>query len=354
MSAPAGTLRVIAETADAALMARPLRSLADVEAIERTPLAQRLAVVDFSRRVALALAARDPADTALFYVPDGDVEGAALRVSFAQLRDNIARTAALLRAHGIGRGDAVAILLPNVPQLYWAVLGAMAAGIAFPINWMLEPHALQRLIKDAGAKAIIALGPTPGFRIWESVTTIAGDLPAGLPIWSVVGPDGTVREDDLDAQLVRTPAAAADDSTSGEPVTGDTIGAYVHSGGTTGLPKIVQLSHRNMSYRHWTLQLAIGLEIGEVHLHDTPMFHVGGLLGRQLPPLASGAGLLIPSILGARDRRYIANYWRFVEKYRVTRLSGVPTTLAVLAKTAPEGIDLSSLAPHFITGSTAL
>ncbi len=58
--------------------------------------------------------------------------------------------------------------------------------------------------------------------------------------------------------------------------------------------------------------------------------------------------------MGARDKRYMANYWRFVEKYRVTRLSGVPTTLAVLAKSRPERIDLSSLAPSFITGSTAL
>ena len=351
---PLNKLRVVPQTADAALLARPLRTLADIEAIERTPLDDRLKVIDFSQRIALALASRIPTDTALFYVPDGDVERAALRVSFAQLRDNIARTAALLRAHGIGRGDAVAILLPNVPQLYWAVLGAMAAGIAFPINWMLEPHALLRLIKDAGAKAIIALGPTPGFRIWQAVTAIAGELPAGLPIWSVAGPAGAAREDDLDAQLARTPPAAVDDAKSAEPITGDTIGAYVHSGGTTGLPKIVQLSHWNMSYRHWTLQLASQLAVGEIHLHDTPMFHVGGLLGRQLPPLASGASMLIPSILGARDKRYIANYWRFVERYRVTRLSGVPTTLAVLAKTAPEGIDLSSLAPHFITGSTAL
>ena len=67
-------LRVIAETADADLLARPLRSLADIEAIERTPLERRLGVADFSRRVELALATRDPDATAIFYVPDGDVE----------------------------------------------------------------------------------------------------------------------------------------------------------------------------------------------------------------------------------------------------------------------------------------
>jgi fatty-acyl-CoA synthase len=344
-------LRFIPETADAELLACPLRSVADVEAIERIPLERRLTVADFCRRVALALAANEPAKTAIYYVPDGDVEREAQRISFQELRRNIDRTDALLRAHGISRGDAVAILLPNVPQLYWAVLGAMAAGIVFPINWMLEPPAMLRLLKEADAKAVIALGPTPGFRIWESLMSIVGDLPAGTQIWSVQGPNGDLRHDsDLDTQLLQV----ASTKVSEDAIRGDTIGAYVHSGGTTGLPRIVKLSHWNMSYRHWTLQLASRLALGEIHLHDTPMFHVGGLVGRHLPPLASGGSMVIPSVLGARDKRYIANYWKFVEKYRVTRLSGVPTTLAVLAKTAPEQIDLSSLEPYFITGSTAL
>jgi len=176
-------------------------------------------------------------------------------------------------------------------------------------------------------------------------------LPPATKIWSIAGPGGTVlAESDLDAQIARQ----ADGRDLPPARDGSEIGAYVHSGGTTGLPKIVTLSHRNMSYRHWTLQLAMRLEIGEVILHDTPMFHVGGLIGRCLPPLASGASILIPSVMGARDKRYIGNYWRFVEKYRVTRLSGVPTTLAVLAKSAPKGIDLTSLKPYFMTGSTAM
>jgi fatty-acyl-CoA synthase len=128
----------------------------------------------------------------------------------------------------------------------------------------------------------------------------------------------------------------------------------MHSGGTTGLPKIVRMSHRNASYRHWTLQLAYKAVVGEVVFHDSPMFHSGGLMGRCIPPLASGASILIPSVMGARDKRFIANYWRFVEKYRVTRLSGVPTTLAVLTKSPPQGEDLSSLKPYFVTGSTAM
>src|SRR5712691_7264650 len=94
---------VIADTADAALLSRPLRSLADIEEIECVPLEGRLRIDNFSRRVALAIEARDPADTAIHYVPDGDVNRIAERVSFGELKRNIGRTASLLRTHGIGK-----------------------------------------------------------------------------------------------------------------------------------------------------------------------------------------------------------------------------------------------------------
>jgi fatty-acyl-CoA synthase len=342
---------VVPETADAQLLDRRLTSIADVEAIERISLDQRLPVVAFTQRIAFALAARDPGDVAIFYVPDGNVHSVAEQVTFAMLRDNIDRTAALLRAHGIGRNDVVAILMPAVPALYWSILGAMSCGIPFPVNWMLGPQHVLHLLKEANAKAVIALGPTPGFQIWESLRSIVADLPPDMPIWSVQGPGGAVlAHSDLHRQIGEQ-VSVADDPNS---IAGDDIAAYIHSGGTTGLPKIVKITHRNISYRHWTLQLASKVVVGEVILHDTPMFHIGGIAGRSLPMLASGASVLIPSIMGARDKAYMANYWKFVEKYNVTRLSGVPTTLATLAKSAPHDLSLGSLKPYFITGSTAM
>jgi fatty-acyl-CoA synthase len=219
------TLSVVAETADATLLVRPLRSIADIEAIEVTPLDERLGVVDFCRRIDLALSARAPEDDALLYVPDGDVEREAERISFRTLQANIRCTASLLRTNGIQRGDVVAVLLPNVPQIYWAILGAMSSGIVFPPNWMMESRGLLHLLQQADVKAIIALGPTPGFKIWEALSSIAGELSAGLPMWSVAGPGATVLADsDLDLAIAREPDRPA----WPEPVSGDTIGAYVH------------------------------------------------------------------------------------------------------------------------------
>jgi len=341
---------LVPETADVRLLNSPLRSLADVEEIEKRPLSEHLKVVNFSQRVDLALAARDPDDIAVSYIEDGDIARSALLTSFRELRSNIDKTADLLRAHGIKRQDAVAVLLPAVPTSFWTYLGAMSAGIVFPINWMLEASQISRLIREANARAVIALGPTPGFKIWESLISTRPGLPQDIKIWSVAGPNGKVQPDsDLDLAIRCRPK-----SRTFLEIAGDDIAAYVHSGGTTGAPKIVKLSHRGLSYRHWTSQLFQRHTLRDICLNDTPMFHVGGFIGRTFSAVASGASMVIPSVMGARDRRYVADYWKFVEKYRITRISAVPTTLAVLAKNRPRDRDLSSLKPYFATGSTAL
>src|SRR3974390_1435292 len=162
---------------DRELLDRPLRSITDVEEIERIPLDERLKITDFSQRVELALAARNPNDTAIFYVADGDVTSTADEISFGKLHSNIHRASALLRSYATGPANVTAILLPAVPSIYWSILGAMSAGIAFPINWMFEPSHLLELLREAKVTTVIALGPTPGFRIWESLMSILSDLP---------------------------------------------------------------------------------------------------------------------------------------------------------------------------------
>ena len=82
-------------------------------------------------------------------------------------------------------------------------------------------------------------------------------------------------------------------------------------------------------------------------LSDTPLFHIGGLLVRGLVSTADGHTTVVPSMHGARDKRYIANYWRYVERFGVTQISGVPTTLSVLAKNPPTTENIASLRPYF-------
>ena len=91
----------------------------------------------------------------------------------------------------------------------------------------------------------------------------------------------------------------------------------------------------------------------DVIFADYPMFHIAGFFGRGIMAIADGMEIVIPAPGGARDKRFIENYWRFVEKFRISLLSGVPTTLAQLTKQPPAAQTLSSLRPYGVTGSTA-
>ena len=69
----------------------------------------------------------------------------------------------------------------------------------------------------------------------------------------------------------------------------------------------------------------------DVIFADYPMFHIAGFFGRGIMAIADGMEIVIPAPGGARDKRFIENYWKFVDKFGITIFSGVPMTLAQLA-----------------------
>ncbi|MPZ56187.1 MAG: acyl-CoA synthetase [Rhizobiales bacterium] len=328
----------------------PMRDLRDVEALERVPLKDRIFswnANDWVRRGC----DRDPDKIALSYIADGDPDSAAVRLSYRDLKQRSTQIANLLHSYGLGPGDVVLFLLPTLPQLYTLTLGALARAIPCGINWMLKPLHVIELIRSTKAKVVVALGPTPGYEIWENLQSVRGEIPAGTRVLMVPGPGGaTLPDSDLDALAARQPG---DRLTFARDVKPDDLAVLVHSGGTTGSPKLVKLTHRGISYKCWANAWAMAHRPDDVIFSDYPMFHIAGMISRGIMAVAHGMHIVIPTPLGARDKRFIENYWRFVEKFRITILSGVPTTLATLVKNPPRGEDLSSLRPFATTGSTA-
>lgn len=331
----------------------PIRNLADIEAIEATPFEQRVPHWDFGINL-LEGCALDPAKQALSATHCGAVDGDIQTWSYAELAKRSIAVANLLRASGVGQADAVAIVSPTVPGLYAALIGGFLAGRPFPINWLLEPDALADLLAAVKPKVVIALGPTEGFRIWDNVQAAVARLPAAPTLFSLNDPFAPMGPRDLLATAQTHPGDKL--GFSRPPTTASSLAAYMHSGGTTGRPKIVKITHGGLLYRQWTTRVSIGPggDADNVVLSDTPLFHIGGLSPRGLTPIASGMSVVIPSIHGARDKRYMTNYWRYVERFGITLISGVPTTLGVLAKNPPQGEDLSTLRPRFFTGSTGV
>src|SRR5690606_32774737 len=111
------------------------RSLADIEALERTPCEDAIPARTTYGLIARA-AARHAQRTALRYLASGELDTQVTSVSYAELFGNIHRAANLFRALGVGPDDAVAILAPNIPAAHYALWGAQVAGRACPINFM--------------------------------------------------------------------------------------------------------------------------------------------------------------------------------------------------------------------------
>ncbi len=328
----------------------PLRNLHDIEELEREPLESRMLSRDANvwLRRGLDLA---PQKYAIRYINDGDPHSAPVNVTYGDLKRDSIRAANLFYTLGVRSGDAVLYLLPTIPQLYSVTIGAMAAGIACSINWMLEPAHWTELIKGSQAKVVIALGPTPGFDIWEKLQRVRSEIPASVRLLSVQGPGGAALPD---CDLALLAQSQPDDRLIFDRVcTADEVAAYIHSGGTTGSPKLVRLTHGGITYKFWANTLVMAHSADDVIFSDYPMFHIAGFFGRGILAIANGMSIVIPSPIGARDKRFIENYWKFVETYKISILSGVPTTLAQLSKTPPQGEDIGSLRKYAVTGSTA-
>jgi fatty-acyl-CoA synthase len=187
---------------------------------------------------------------------------------------------------------------------------------------MLDAGSLASLIRLSGAKVVIALGPTPGFSIAENVAAALAQLEAPPRLFTLHDPFAPAHAGDL---LTAAAAHPGDRLAFERPTAQRTdIACYVHSGGTTGHPKIVKILHGGMVYRQWAANTCLAFTPDDVVLSDTPLFHIGGLLVRGLVSTADGHTTIVPSMHGARDKRYIANYWRYVRSSASPRSRACP------------------------------
>jgi fatty-acyl-CoA synthase len=318
----------------------PIRTLKDIEEIERVPLEERVwswNINDWIRRGW----DMDADKVAIHFIEDGDVSREPVSIRYRELKERSIQAANLFHSLGVRHEDGVLLLMPTLPQLYYSLFGGLATGVACVVNWMLKSDHLVELIRSARTRVLVVLGPTPGYEIWENVQAIGERIP-GVQILSV---------QDFDARSAKQPG---DRLTFERRITPDDVAAYVHSGGTTGSPKLVRLTHRGFCYKAGSHVASGGPGPKDSIFADYPLFHVAGLLSRGILSIVNGMTVVIPSAMGARDKRFIANYWKFVEKYRITEFTGVPTTLSVLAKNPPKGEDVSSLKKRATTGSAPL
>ena len=120
------------------------------------------------------------------------------------------------------------------------------------------------------------------------------------------------------------------------------LAAFVHTGGTTGAPKVAAQTHANQVACARGIAEWSGLAPGEGVLAGLPLFHVNALIVTGIAPLLSGARVVWPGPAGYRDPALYARFWKIVEHYRIAAMSAVPTVYGALTQ-VPVDADISSL-----------
>jgi fatty-acyl-CoA synthase len=244
------------------------------------------------------------------------------------------------RAQGIGKEDAVAILLPICPAAVAAIWGAAACGIAEPLNLLFTREAIIAQLNAVKAKLLLA--PPPGMPggLYEKIEGLQREVPS-LKRIVVVPLDGTIAFDD--EVLKPDPSWRDDYGQSRDASEPDRVAVMLPTGGTTGHPKVARLTNRAMVASSVSSRMALDYHKGDRAMISLPLFHVGGLFVGVGACLSAGTTVVIPGPAGARDPALIANFWRIIEKYRLTHAGNVPTTLGALADIPVGGCDISSL-----------
>ncbi len=199
--------------------------------------------------------------------------------TYQGLRALAHRTAGALAAIGIGRGDRVAIVLPNGPEAASCFVAVACRTTAAPLNPAYKADEFAFYLADLNIRGVIAMDG-----VESPVVAVARS--AGIPLIRLVpGPDsGPAGDFTLHADQ------AAPATTTG-PVSGDDIALVLHTSGTTSRPKIVPLSQINVTASAYNIARALALGPDDVSLNIMPLFHIHGLIAATLASLAAGASV---------------------------------------------------------------
>ena len=317
-----------------------IRNLSDVEEIEKVPLADRIKDKNTFELIEKG-ASINPDALAISFLKDGASYEAPVQISYKQLIGKIRQAANMFHDLGVGPADVVTYILPNLPQTHFTLWGAEAAGIANPINPMLEASAIRDICRAAGTKVLVTLGDLPGTEIWKKTDSIRKEIPSLEHVICVMGKSNEAEGIyGFEEKMEQYPA---DRLTFDRKINPDDIASLYHTGGTTGRPKLARRSHHNEVVLAWDIMAGSGLKPGETVMVGLPLFHCNGTCVTGLMPFSVGGHVVMLSPAGYREPGIMKNFYKIVEKFRPVFFSCVPTVLSVLLDIPVGNADISSL-----------
>lgn len=230
-------------------------------------------------------------------------------ITYQDLADQVDELAAYLTEIGLGKGDRIAMALPNGLEVIASFLAASTVGTAAPLNPSYTRDEFKFYLEDTGARALIL---PKGNSDQARAAAADGKI---LIIEASIDSSGRVQ-------------FSSDGQLKGGVPSNEDIALILHTSGTTSRPKRVPLSHANLLTSARNVANTYQLTAEDVSLCVMPLFHVHGLVASTLATLATGGTVVVPPKFNP------LSFWSTVRDQAATWYSAVPTIHQVLLSRA--------------------
>jgi oxalate---CoA ligase len=256
-------------------------------------------------------------------------------LSFGELRALIARTLGSLNAAGIGRNDAVAIVLPNGPEMAACYMACASGVTSAPLNPAYRGDEFEFYLADLQAKALIVERGSA-----SPAVAVASKLGVRL-IELVARAEGGAGDFDLDLPP-GTPSAAGGDAQAAD------VSMVLHTSGTTSRPKIVPLTQANLAASAQNIAATLQFSSRDRGLNIMPLFHIHGLIAGVLAPLSAGSFVFCTPGFNA------LKFFGWMDEAAPTWFTAVPTMHQAILSRASKSAEIITKHPlRFMRSSSS-
>ncbi|HLX28684.1 MAG TPA: AMP-binding protein [Casimicrobiaceae bacterium] len=230
------------------------------------------------------------------------------RLTYRQLKSDAERLARRLHELGLRKGDKVTLMLHNGYQTADLLLGVMYAGfVVSPINLLAQPSQLEYVLGHSDTQLVFVAAEYRA-RLEAALTKVS------RPVYVfVIDPDAPSI---FEGEGLRDAAPA--------PVYEEDDALLMYTSGTTGVPKGVVLTHRNVVAGGEYTSEAHRLTSRDRVLCALPLYHINGQIVTAVGPLVHGGSVVMP------HRFSVSNFWELVSEHRCTWINVVPTIISYL------------------------
>jgi oxalate---CoA ligase len=259
-------------------------------------------------------------------------------LTYGQLYERVREIGKTLHQMGLGKGDRIAIAMPNSPEMAVIFLGVAIFATSAPLNPNYQLSEFEFYLNDLNAKALVLLAgmESPSREIAKKlqipILEIVPELEAPAGIFQFIGTNAIAP-----SQGLPHPSAQPDD-----------IALVLHTSGTTARPKLVPLTQANLCASANNIKTSLQLTQTDRCLNVMPLFHIHGLIGILVSSLTAGGSVVCTSGFDG-DR-----FWDWLKAFSPNWYSAVPTIHQSILDRIPS--TFNDAKPHslrFIRSSSA-